>query len=126
MGLEVYQDLWDLKEKLALGVHLVPLVLQDFLEHEERVADREMQGTQDLRESQASRDQGDPLDLQVCLDRKVRWVPRESLVILGRVRLAPQALSARKVIPAPVVSLDYQALQDHPDPLGLQGLHLLT
>lgn len=88
----------DPKEKLALGGHLVPLGLQVFLEREERVADREMQGVQDLRGSQAFRDQEDPLVLRACLDRKAKWVPRESLVILGRVNLVPRARLAPKVI----------------------------
>lgn len=96
-GPEVYQDLSDPKEILVLGVPLVPLELQVFLEREERMADQEMQGVQDLRGSQASRDQEGPSVLQVCLDRKVRWVPRESPVILERVSLARRALLAPRV-----------------------------
>lgn len=112
--------------KLALEVHLVPLVLQDFLEHEEKVADQEIQGAQDLRGSQGSRDQGGPLDLRVCLDRKVRWVPRESLAIPGRVRLAPRARSGPRALLAPVVPLVFQVPQDSLGPLGHRGFHLLT
>lgn len=103
-----------------------PLALQASLEVEERGADQERLDAQDLRGSPVSRDQEGHLDLQVCLDRKVRWVPLESLVILGRVRLAPQALSALRVILAPVGPLDVQAPQDSPDPLGLQDNLLQT
>lgn len=98
LGSEVYQDLSDPKESLVLGVPLEPQELQVFLEFEERMADQEMQGVQDLRGSQASKDQEGPSVLLGCLDRKVRWVPRESLDILGRVSLGPQALSALRVI----------------------------
>lgn len=97
-GPEVYQDLSDPKESLVLGVPLEPPGLQVFLEFEERMADQGMQGVQDLRGSQASRDQEGPSVLRECLDRKVRWVPRESLDILGRVSLALRALSAPRVI----------------------------
>lgn len=126
LGPEGYQDPWDLKEKLALEEPPVPLGLQDFQEHEERGAGQEKGAALGLRGSPAFRDQEGPLDLQVCLGRKVRWVPLESLVTLGKVRLAPRGLLALRVILAPVAPLGFQAPQDNLDPLGLRDLHLQT
>lgn len=48
-----------LKEKLVIGVYLVPLVVLDYLEQEEREDYLETKGTRDHRGFQDLQDQGD-------------------------------------------------------------------
>lgn len=125
---EVFKGPLAPKENLVLGVHLVPLVLEDYLDQEERGDNPERKATKDHKAFQGLQDQGDQLDLPDYQGKKAKQVCLVNLAILVRESQDSLVLLVLKVILAQVAPLDFQGNQDSLDPLVLQDnlLHLLN
>ncbi|GLD63409.1 collagen alpha-1(VIII) chain-like protein [Lates japonicus] len=98
-GQEVYKGLLVLKEKLVLGVYLVPLVPQDYQDQEERVDNLERQATRDHREFQGLQDQGDQSDLLGCQGQKAKQACQENLAILATESQDSPVILVFKILP---------------------------
>lgn len=106
----------------------MPLVVQEYLDQEERVDNLEKKATRDHRVYQGLQDQGDQLDLLGYLDRKANQVCMVHLAILVTESQESLVKLVLKVNPVQVARLDFPGHQDNLDPLVLQDylLHLLT
>lgn len=80
----VFKDPLAPKENLVLGVYLVPLVVEDYLDQEERRGSLERKATRDHRVFQGLQAQGDQLDLPGFQVKKVKQACLVNLAILVR------------------------------------------